>query len=325
MGTDVKRALVTGVSGQDGAYLSKLLLEHGYDVYGLVRRGTSPDGCLGWLGILDRVKLVRGDLADLARLIHLMREIRPHEVFNLAGQSFVPASWEQPVSTSMITGVGAVHALEAVRLGCPEARFYQASSSEMFAAHDPTQSELTAKAPRTPYAAAKEFAYWMTVSYRDGFGLHASNGILFNHESPLRRPEFVTRKVSTAVSRIKLGLMDELRLGNIDVKRDWGHSKDYVRAMWLMLQQSEPDDYVVATGRVATVRDVCEIAFDYVGLKAENHIVIDQNLYRPAEPAVRCGDASKAKKKLGWTPSVTLEQMICEMVDADIERTRQLV
>jgi GDPmannose 4,6-dehydratase len=314
---------VTGVSGQDGAYLSKLLLEQGYEVYGLVRREASPDGCLGWLGILDRVKLVRGDVADLARLIHLMREIRPHEVFNLAGQSFVPVSWEQPVSTGMVTGIGAVHALEAVRVSCPEARFYQASSSEMLAVYDPTQNEATAKAPRTPYAAAKEFAYWMTVNYRDGFGLHASNGILFNHESPLRRPEFVTRKVTTAVSRIKLGLARELRLGNIDVKRDWGHSKDYVRAMWLMVQQNEPDDYVVATGRTASVRDICEIAFDYVGLKAKNHIVIDRDLYRPAEPTVRCGDAAKARTKLGWTPQVTLEQMIREMVDADIERARQ--
>lgn len=320
---DVKRALVTGVSGQDGAYLSKLLLEQGYEVYGLVRRAPSPDGCLDWLGIADRVKLVRGDVADLARLIHLMREIRPHEVFNLAGQSFVPVSWDQPVSTGMVTGIGAVHALEAVRIACPEARFYQASSSEMFAASDPIQSELAAKTPRTPYAAAKEFAYWMTVNYRDGFGLHASNGILFNHESPLRRPEFVTRKVTTAVSRIKLGLADELRLGNIDVQRDWGHSKDYVRAMWLMVQQTEPDDYVVATGRTASLRDICEIAFDYVGLKADKYIVIDHDLYRPGEPMVRCGDASKAKRKLGWAPSVTLEQMICEMVDADFERAQQ--
>jgi GDPmannose 4,6-dehydratase len=321
----VKRALVLGVSGQDGAYLSKLLLDEGYDVYGLVRRESSANGCLGWLGILGQVKLVGGDVADLARLIHVMQEIRPHEVFNLAGQSFVPASWEQPVATSMTTGLGAVHALEAVRSVCPEARFYQAASSEMFDGCDPTQSELTLKAPRTPYAAAKAFAFWMTVSYRNGFGLHASNGILFNHESPLRRPEFVTRKVTATVSRIKLGLTNELRLGNLDVRRDWGHSKDYVRAMWLMLQQSEPDDYVVATGRTATVRDLCEIAFDYVGLKAKDYVVIDQDLYRPAESAVRCGDASKAKEKLGWAPSVTLEQMIHEMVDADVHRLRQLV
>jgi GDPmannose 4,6-dehydratase len=321
----VKRALVLGVSGQDGAYLSKLLLDEGYDVYGLVRRESSANGCLGWLGILGQVKLVGGDVADLARLIHVMQEIRPHEVFNLAGQSFVPASWEQPVATSMTTGLGAVHALEAVRSACPEARFYQAASSEIFDGRDPTLSELTLRAPRTPYAAAKEFAFWMTVNYRDGFGLHASNGILFNHESPLRRPEFVTRKVTATVSRIKLGLTNELRLGNLDVRRDWGHSKDYVRAMWLMLQQSEPDDYVVATGRTATVRDLCEIAFDYVGLKAKDYVVIDQNLYRPAESAVRCGDASKAKEKLGWAPSVTLEQMIHEMVDADVHRLRQLV
>jgi GDPmannose 4,6-dehydratase len=321
----MKRALVTGVSGQDGAYLSKLLLEEGYEVYGLARRDPSADGCLDWLGITDRVKFVRGDVADLARLIHLMRKIRPHEVFNLAGQSFVPVSWEQPVSAGLVTGLGAVHVLEAVRIGWPEARFYQASSSEILSDGDLMQSELTPKTPRSPYAAAKEYAYWMTVNYRDGFGLHASNGILFNHESPLRRTEFVTRKITSAVSRIKLGKLDKLRLGNIDLQRDWGHAKDFVRAMWLMLQQSEPDDYVVATGHMASVRNLCEIAFDYAGLKAKDYIVIDRDLCRPLEPTLRRGDPSKAKRKLGWAPSVTLEQMICEMVDADIERMRQHV
>jgi GDPmannose 4,6-dehydratase len=244
-------------------------------------------------------------------------------VYNLAGQSFVPASWDQPVSTSIVTGVGAVHVLEAMRVSCPDARFYQASTSEMLEPRGPKQRETTPKAPRTPYAAAKLFAYWMTVQYRDGFGLHASNGILFNHESPLRRPEFLMRKVTSTVSEIKVGRKKELRLGNVDVERDWGHAWDYVRAMWLMLQQTEPDDYIIATGRTASVRHVCEVAFDYVGLKAENHVVIDPSLYRPAEPTVRCGNASKAKKKLGWAPSVTLEQMICEMVDADIERARR--
>jgi GDPmannose 4,6-dehydratase len=235
----------------------------------------------------------------------------------------VPASWDHPVSTSIVSGIGAVHVLEAMRAACPDARFYQASTSEMLDPRGRMQRETTAKAPRTPYAAAKLFAYWMTVQYRDGFGLHASNGILFNHESPLRRPEFLLRKVTSTVSQIKLGHTNELRLGNIDVERDWGHARDYVHAMWLMLQQSEPDDYIVATGRTTSVRRVCEVAFEHVGLKAENHIVIDKSLYRPAEPTVRCGDASKARKKLGWAPSVTLEQMICEMVDADIKRARR--
>jgi GDPmannose 4,6-dehydratase len=319
----VKRAFVAGASGQDGSYLSKLLLDEGYEVYGLIRRDVSPNGSLAWLGIQDKVKLVRGDVTDLSRLTQLIREIRPHEVFNLAGSSFIPASWEQPVSTSMTTGFGALHLLEAVRIAWPEARFYQATSSEILAANDAVQSETVAKAPRTPYAASKLFAHWMTANYREGFGLHASNGILFNHESPLRRSEFVTRKVTATAARIKLGLADTLRLGNIDVKRDWGHAKDYVHAMWLMLQQSEPDDYVVATGRAASVRDVCEIAFDHVGLRANDYIVIDRDLFR-SEPPLRCGDPTKAKVKLGWAPSITLEQMICEMVDADIERERRL-
>jgi GDPmannose 4,6-dehydratase len=259
-------------------------------------------------------------------LIYLMREIRPQEVYNLAGHSYVPSSWDQPVSASMVSGVGAVNVLEALRIACPDARFYQASSSEMFGSvPDPVQSEGTPYRPRSPYAAAKAFAYWMTVNYREGFGLHASNGVLFNHESPLRRPEFVTRKVTTGVSRIKLGLQNELRLGNIEARRDWGHARDYVRAMWLMLQQDQPDDYVIATGRTASVREFCDIAFNHVGLNPDNHVIIDRTLFRPADPVSRCGDASKARNRLGWEPSVTLEQLIREMVDVDIERERLLL
>jgi GDPmannose 4,6-dehydratase len=323
-GEDVKRALLTGVTGQDGAYLSKLLLDEGYEVFGLARGAPTADSNLHRLAILDRVRLLRGDVADLAGLTRLIREIQPQEVFNLAGPSYVPGTWDQPVSAAMVGGIGALNVLEALRVGCPGARFYQASSSEMFGAvEDAVLSEATPHRPGSPYAAAKSFAYWMTVSYRDGFGVHASNGITFNHESPLRRPEFVTRKVTIAASRIKLGLQHELRLGNIEAVRDWGHAKDYVRAMWLMLQQDVPDDYVIATGRTASVRELCGIAFDYLGLDADKYIVIDETLVRPADPACRCGDPSKARRRLGWAPSVSLEDLIREMIDVDLERERR--
>jgi GDPmannose 4,6-dehydratase len=323
----MKRALITGVTGQDGAYLSDLLLSKGYEVYGMLRRSSSADvvdARLRWLGIEKQIKFVDGNLTDLSGLIRTLKEIKPDEVYNLAAQSFVKSSWQQPLLTGTVTGLGAANVLEAVRLECPTARFYQASSSEMYGLiQEPVQSEKTPFYPRSPYAAAKLYAHWMTVNYRESFGLHASSGILFNHESPLRGIEFVTRKVTDGVARIKLGLEKELRLGNIDAKRDWGHSKDYVRAMWLMVQQDVAEDYVIATGRTTTVRDMCQIAFDHVGLKADDHIVICPDLFRPAEVDVLLGDATKAREKLGWEAEIGLEDMIREMVDVDLQRVRR--
>lgn len=320
------KAFVTGVTGQDGAYLSELLLSKGYEVYGLVRRSSTADVSdvrLKWLGINGQVKLIDGNLTDLSALTRSIREIQPDEVYNLAAQSFVKSSWHQPILTGTVTGLGVVNILEAVRLEAPGARFYQASSSEMYGMiQEPMQSETTPFYPRSPYAAAKLYGHWMTVNYRESFGMHASSGILFNHESPLRGIEFVTRKVTDGVARIKLGLSRELRLGNIDAKRDWGHSRDYVKAMWMMLQQDVPDDYVIATGRTVTVRDMCKIAFDHVGLSMDKHLVIDPELFRPAEVDVLLGNPAKAKAKLGWEPEVTLEEMIIEMVDADLVRLR---
>ena len=319
-----KSALVTGLTGQDGAYLAKLLLEKGYSVHGVVRRSSTAeinDIRLKWLGIDKDVRMVDGDLTDLASLIRTVKEVRPVEIYNLGAQSFVKSSWQQPILTAQATAVGVVNLLEAMRIEAPEARFYQASSSEMYGLiQEPMQSETTPFYPRSPYAVAKLYGHWITVNYRESFKLHASSGILFNHESPLRGIEFVTRKVTDGVARIKLGLASELRLGNIDAKRDWGHSKDYVRAMWLMLQQDTPDDYVVATGRTTTVRDMCRIAFEHAGLPMERHLVIDPALFRPAEVDVLLGDASKAKARLGWTADISLEEMIVEMVDADLKR-----
>lgn len=318
------KAFITGITGQDGAYLSQFLLEKGYEVYGLVRRSSTADvndTRLRWLGIADKVRLVDGNLTDLSSLVRLMREIMPDEIYNLGAQSFVKSSWHQPLLTGTVTGLGCVNVLEAMRLECPEARFYQASSSEMYGlVQESIQKETTPFYPRSPYAAAKLYAHWMTVNYRESYGFHASSGILFNHESPLRGIEFVTRRVTDGVARIKLGLAQELRLGNIDAKRDWGHSRDYVKAMWLMLQQDKPDDYVVATGRTVTVRDMCRLAFEHVGLDMEKHLVIDPELFRPAEVDILLGDASKAREILGWEAATSLEDMIREMVDADIQR-----
>ncbi|MDX8512391.1 GDP-mannose 4,6-dehydratase [Mesorhizobium captivum] len=319
-----KTALITGITGQDGAYLAELLLEKGYEVHGLARRSSTADvntTRLKWLGIEKDVRIVDGNLTDLSGLARTMRDVRPDEVYNLAAQSFVKSSWQQPILTGNVTGMGVTNVLEALRLEIPEARFYQASSSEMYGLiQEPMQSEATPFYPRSPYAVAKLYGHWITVNYRESFGLHASSGILFNHESPLRGIEFVTRKVTDAVARIKKGMATELRLGNIDAKRDWGHSKDYVRAMWLMLQQDQPDDFVVATGRTTTVRDMCRIAFEHVGLKMDDHLVIDPDLFRPAEVEVLLGNPAKAKAKLGWEATISLEEMICEMVDADLER-----
>ena len=320
----MKTALITGITGQDGAYLSQMLLQKGYEVFGLVRRSSTAevnDIRLRWLGIVSDLRLMEGDLTDLSSLIRVMRDTRPDEVYNLAAQSFVHSSWQQPVLTGSVTGLGATNVLEAMRLECPQARFYQASSSEMFGLiQQPQQSETTPFYPRSPYAVAKLYAHWMTVNYRESFGLHASSGILFNHESPLRGIEFVTRKVTDGVARIKLGLQHELRLGNIDVRRDWGHARDYVDAMWRMLQQPISDTYVVATGRTVTVRDMCRVAFAHAGLEMEAHLVIDPKLFRPAEVETLLGDPSKAQRVLDWTASTSLETMIVEMVEADLRR-----
>ena len=319
-----KRALITGVTGQDGAYLSQLLLARGYEVHGILRRSASADvigARLKWLGIEQDVIKHDGNLSDLSGLIRIVRDVQPAEIYNLAAQSFVASSWQQPILTGNVTGVGAVNVLEAARLVAPEARFYQASSSEMYGLiQEPVQSETTPFYPRSPYAAAKLYAHWMTVNYRESFGLHASSGILFNHESPLRGIEFVTRKITDGVARIKLGLADRLALGNLDAKRDWGHARDYVEAMWLMLQQDKPDDYVVATGRTTSVRDFCRLAFAYAGLDMENHVVVDQRFLRPAEVDVLVGDAGKAWERLGWAPRTALEDLVREMVDADLAR-----
>lgn len=322
-----KKALITGVTGQDGAYLSKFLIEQGYEVHGLLRRSASADvidARLQWLGIAEKIVLHDGNLTDISGLIRILREIAPSEIYNLAAQSFVKSSWQQPLLTGSVTGLGAVNLLEAIRLTCPDARFYQASSSEMFGLiQEPVQSENTPFYPRSPYAAAKLYAHWMTVNYRESFQLHASNGILFNHESPLRGIEFVTRKITDGVARIHLGLSTKIALGNLDAKRDWGHARDYVEAMWLMLQQDVPEDYVVATGRTASIREFCDLAFDVVGLKMRDHVVIDPKFLRPAEVEVLLGNPAKAANKLGWVAKTSLEQLVVEMVEADVKRLKQ--
>lgn len=317
-----KNALITGITGQDGAYIAKLLLDKGYEVFGLhARRASDTLWRLRELDVLDRVELIEGDLTDLSSMIRAMNKSQATEVYNLGAQSFVATSWEQPVLTSHVTGLGALNMLEAIRLTNRKARFYQASTSEMFGKiQEPMQSETTPFYPRSPYAVAKLYAHWMTVNYRESFDMHCSSGILFNHESPLRGIEFVTRKVTDAVARIKQGKQKELQLGNIDSKRDWGHAADYVEAMWLMLQQDVPDDYVVATGRTTTVRDMCKIAFSHVGLNYEDFVVIDPKFYRPAEVDVLLGNPAKAKTKLGWEAKISLEEMITTMVDADMKR-----
>jgi GDPmannose 4,6-dehydratase len=317
-----KKALITGVTGQDGAYLARLLLEKGYQIHGLLRRSASSDVVaqrLQRIGVIDRITLHDGNLVDLSGLIRVFQAIQPEEIYNLAAQSFVHTSWQQPYLTGQTTGLGTTNVLEAMRLVCPNSRYYQASSSEMFGlVQEPIQSEKTPFHPRSPYAVAKLYAHWMTVNYRESFGLHASSGILFNHESPLRGIEFVTRKITHAVARIKLGLQQKLALGDLDAKRDWGHARDYVRAMWMMLQADKPDDYVVATGRTASVRQFCDLAFAQVGLIASDYVVVDKKLLRPAEVPLLLGDASKAKEKLGWHAETTLEQLVVEMVAADL-------
>jgi GDPmannose 4,6-dehydratase len=320
-----KSALVTGISGQDGAYLARFLLGKGYRVTGLLARRSSDSlWRLRDLGILDDVSCVDGDLGDISSIERALEASEATEVYNLGAQSFVATSWQQPILTTQVTGIGALHVLEAIRRRDPKTRFYQASTSEMFGLiQRERQDEATPFHPRSPYGVAKLFAHWTTVNYRESFGIHASSGILFNHESPLRGIEFVTRKVTDAVARIKLGKQTELRLGNIDAKRDWGYAGDYVEAMWLMLQQDKPDDYVIATGRTTTVRDMCKIAFDHVGLDYGKYVVVDPKFFRPAEVDVLLGNPAKADAVLGWRATTDVTALIQMMVDADLQRVRR--
>jgi GDPmannose 4,6-dehydratase len=312
-------ALITGVTGQDGSYLAELLIEKGYEVLGMVRR-TSTINFNRIAHIQDRIKIVSGDMLDVSSLIAILQEFRPSEVYNLAAQSFVPTSWQQPVFTGEVTALGVTRILDAIRTVDANIRFYQASSSEMFGkVRETPQNEHTPFYPRSPYGVAKVYGHWITVNYRESYGLHATSGILFNHESYRRGLEFVTRKVTHGVARIKLGLDDELRLGNLDSRRDWGYAGDYVRAMWLMLQQDEPDDYVIATGETHSVRELCEVAFDHVGLDWGQHVVQDERYMRPAEVDLLVGDASKASRVLGWQPEVTFRELIQMMVDSDLD------
>ncbi|MED0678333.1 GDP-mannose 4,6-dehydratase [Aneurinibacillus thermoaerophilus] len=321
----MKTALITGITGQDGAYLAKLLLKKGYRVVGLLaHRSTNALWRLSYLNIDTEVEYSDGDLTDLSSLIRIIEKIVPDEVYNLAAQSFVGASWQQPILTSQVTGMGVLHMLEAIRLTNPQIKFYQASSSEMFGlVQQPVQSEETPFYPRSPYGVAKLFGHWMTKNYRESYNMFTCSGILFNHESPLRGLEFVTRKVTNAVARIVVGKQNELRLGNIDAKRDWGYAGDYVEAMWLMLQQPHPDDYVIATGKTASVRDMCKIAFSYAGLNYEDYLVIDPELYRPAEVDILLGNPAKARKKLGWEAKTSFEELIQLMVEADLARMKE--
>jgi len=315
-----RRALITGVTGQDGSYLAELLLDKGYEVVGVVRR-TSHDSYERIGHLLGRLQIVPADLLDQHSLTAVIRDARPHEVYNLAAQSFVPTSWSQPVLTGEFTALGVTRLLEAVRLAHPEARFYQASSSEMFGKVVETpQRESTPFYPRSPYGVAKVYGHWITVNYRESYGLYAVSGILFNHESPRRGLEFVTRKVSHAVAAIAKGKAAELRLGNIDASRDWGYAGDYVEAMWRMLQQAKPYDYVIGTGETHTVRELCEIAFSHAGLDWKKHVRVDPGLVRPAEVDLLRADPSKARRELGWKPTVSFPDLVRMMVDADLER-----
>ena len=317
-----KRALITGITGQDGSYLAEFLLDKGHEVFGLVRR-TSILNFERIKHIQDRIKLISGDLLDQNSLMNAIKESNPDEVYNLASQSFVPASWKQPVFTGEATALGVARMLEAIRAVNPKIKFYQASSSEMFGkVREVPQTEKTEFYPRSPYGVAKLYGHWITINYRESYNLFCCSGILFNHESPRRGLEFVTRKVTNTVAKIKLGLSNELRLGNLDAKRDWGFAGDYIRAMWLMLQQDEPDDYVISTGKTHSVRDLVKIAFDYVNLNWENYVVVDPKFIRPAEVKLLLGDSSKARKKLGWEPKINFENLVKLMVDADLETVK---
>lgn len=314
-----KRALITGITGQDGSYLAEFLLEQGYEVIGMLRRSSTVN-FERIKHIQNRITLVSGDLLDEVSLIALLREHRPSEVYNLAAQSFVVTSWAQPVFTGEVTALGVTRILDAIRIVDPDIRFYQASSSEMFGkVVEVPQRESTPFYPRSPYGVAKVYGHWITVNYRESYGMYASSGILFNHESPRRGLEFVTRKITDAVARIKLGLAEELHLGNLEAQRDWGYAADYVKAMWLMLQQEKPDDYVVSTGKTHSVRRFCELAFGHVGLNYQDYVVVDERFMRPAEVDLLVGDPSKAQAVLGWQPETTFEELVQLMVDADLK------
>jgi len=316
-------ALITGITGQDGAYLAKLLLEKGYQVHGVMRR-SSTQTLERIADIRDEIAIHQGDLLDQLSLIRLLEETEPTEVYNLAAQSFVPTSWSQPILTGETTGLGVTRVLEAIRQVNPKIKMYQASSSEMFGKVQETpQTETTPFYPRSPYGVAKVYGYWITINYRESYDLFASNGILFNHESPLRGLEFVTRKITDGVARIKLGLQKELLLGNLEAKRDWGFAGDFVNAMWMMLQAEEPGDFVVATGEQHSVREFCEIAFSTVGLSLDDYVGIDPRFYRPAEVETLLGNPAKAKNELGWEPQVTFEQLVTMMVEEDLKRVER--
>lgn len=318
----MKKALITGITGQDGSYLAELLLSKGYQVTGMVRR-ASTETFDRIQHIKDQIDLIQGDLLDQFSLVSIMEKVQPDEIYNLAAMSFVPTSWSQPILTGEFTGLGVTKILEAMRRVCPKAHFYQASSSEMFGRVIETpQTERTPFYPRSPYGVAKVYGHFITVNYRESYDLFALSGILFNHESPRRGKEFVTRKITDAVARIKMGKQKELRMGNLDAKRDWGFSGDYVRAMWMMLQQDKPEDYVVATGETHSVREFLQIAFSHVGLNYEDYVVVDPAFIRPAEVDLLLGDPTKAKTQMGWKPEVSFEQLVTMMVDADMARQR---
>ena len=320
-----RTALITGITGQDGSYLAECLLAKGYRVCGMTRR-SSTENLDRLTGCIENIELHSGDLLDQSSLTELLQEVRPHEVYNLAAQSFVPTSWKQPVLTAEFTAVGVTRMLEAIRTVDPAIRFYQASSSEMFGrVRETPQTEQTPFYPRSPYGVAKLYGHWITVNYRESYGLFTCSGILFNHESPRRGLEFVTRKVSDGAARIKLGLAKELRMGNLEARRDWGFAADYVEAMWLMLQQSAPDDYVVATGECHSVQELCELAFEHVGLDWREHVVEDPRFVRPAEVDLLLGNAAKARKVLGWGPRTSFRELVVTMVESDLERWRRLM
>ena len=314
-----KRAVITGITGQDGSYLAEFLLEKDYEVFGLIRRSSTVN-FERISHLQDKVELISGDLLDQKSLVTALQTSKPHEVYNLGAQSFVPASWEQPMLTGEITGLGVTRMLEAIRTTDEKIRFYQASTSELFGKTQETpQSETTPFYPRSPYGVSKLYAHWITINYRESFDMFACAGILFNHESPRRGLEFVTRKITHAVARIKHGKDEELRLGNLDARRDWGFAGDFVQAMWLMLQQDKPDDFVIATGETRTIREFCQVAFDRAGLDWEKYVVIDERFFRPAEVNILLGDAAKASETLGWKPETSFEKMVQLMVDHDLE------
>ena len=321
----MKTALITGITGQDGSYLAELLLSKEYRVVGMTRR-SSTDVHERIEHLSESIEIVSGDLLDQSSLMKIVTQVQPDEVYNLAAQSFVPTSWSQPVLTGQFTAIGVTRVLEAVRSVNPKIRFYQASSSEMFGkVHEVPQNERTPFYPRSPYGVAKVYGHWITINYRESFDMYAVSGILFNHESPRRGKEFVTRKIADGVARIKLGIAKELHLGNLDAQRDWGFAGDFVRAMWLMLQPTEPEDFVIATGRTHAVRDFARIAFESVGLRYEDYVVVDPRFIRPAEVDMLRGDASKARDKLGWAPEVSFEELVEMMVKADLERLSRFV